>query len=116
MLAPFHLALNYDNTKLTFEGYQSTNSELSGGMLIVNSTPTQIILSWASDNPADIGFGTLIEYKFKANAGISTTLTWDTQTPGNCEYSDPDGNIFAMAFTNGNISIAANAVVSGCRK
>ncbi len=105
------LALNYDNTKLTFEGYQSTNSELTGGMLIVNSTPTQIILSWASVNPADIGFGTLIEYSFKANAGISTTLTWDTQTPGNCEYSDPDGNIFAMAFSNGNISIAANAVV-----
>ena len=106
------LVLNYDNTKLTFEGYQSTNSELSGGMIIVNATTTQVILSWASVNPADIGFGTLIEYNFKANAGISTALTWDTQTPGNCEYSDPDGNIFAMAFNTGDISIAANALIA----
>ncbi len=105
------LVLNYDNTKLTFEGYQSPNSELNGGMLIVNATATQVILSWVSTDPADIGFGTLIEYNFKADAGISTTLTWDTQTPGNCEYSDPFGNIFATAFNTGDISINANAII-----
>ena len=105
------LALNYDNTKLTYEGYQSPNSELSGGMLIVNATATQIILSWVSTSPADIGFGTLIEFNFKADAGISTALTWDTQTPGNCEYSDPDGNVFAMSFNNGGITISAGALI-----
>ena len=105
------LALNYDDSKLTFEGYQSPNSELSGGMLIVNATTDQVVFSWASVDPADIGFGTLIEFNFKANAGISTSLNWDTQTPGNCEYSDPEGNIFAMTFGSGDISIAANAVV-----
>jgi len=105
------LVLNYDSTKLTYEGYQALNSELSGGMLIVNATSTQIILSWASVNPANIGSGILIEYNFKANAGISTSLTWDSQTPGNCEYSDPDGNIFAMEFYSGNISILADALI-----
>ncbi|MCD4791480.1 MAG: hypothetical protein K8R37_15910, partial [Bacteroidales bacterium] len=105
------LTLNFDDTKLSFEGYESPNSELSGGMLIVNAIGSQVILSWVSVTPANIGAGTLIKYKFKANAGISTTLTWDTQTPGNCEYSDPDGNIFAMAFNTGDISIAANALV-----
>ncbi|MEZ5198462.1 MAG: cohesin domain-containing protein [Bacteroidales bacterium] len=105
------LALNYDNTKLAYEGYQSPNSELTSGMLIVNATTDQVVLSWASVNPANIGFGTLIEFNFKANAGISTSLAWDTQTPGNCEYSDPNGNIFAMAFASGGITIAANAVV-----
>ena len=105
------LTLNYDTTKLTFEGYQSPNSELSGGMLIVNASATQVILSWVSVSPANIGSGTLIEYNFKAGAGISTTLSWDTQTPGNCEYSDPEGNIFAMSFYNGDISISASGLI-----
>ena len=105
------LTLNFDDTKLSFEGYESPNSELSGGMLIVNATGSQVILSWVSVIPANIGVGTLIKYKFKANAGISTTLTWDTQTPGNCEYSDPDGNIFAMSFDNGDITVSASALI-----
>jgi len=105
------LALNYDNSMLTFEGYESLNSELSSGMLIVNATQTQVILSWISINPADIGSGTLIEYNFKANAGISTALSWDTQSPGSCEYSDPDGNLFALSFNNGSITIVTDALI-----
>ncbi len=105
------LTLNYDNTMLTYEGYQSLNTALGGGMLIVNATETQVILSWMSVYPANIGSGILIEYKFKANAGISTILLWDTQTPGNCEYSDPDGNLFPTFFNNGNISTVTNALI-----
>ncbi|MCF8403923.1 MAG: hypothetical protein K9H58_08260 [Bacteroidales bacterium] len=105
------LVLNFDNTKLTFDGYELPNTELSSGMLIVNSTESQVILSWASITPANIGFGTLINYKFMANAGISTTLSWDTQSSGSCEYSDPDGNIFAMNFNNGTVSTTANALI-----
>ena len=105
------LVLNFDNTKLSFEGYESINNALSSGMLIVNATASQVIFSWASTSPVNIGFGTLIEYKFKANAGISTTVSWNTQIPGSCEYSDPDGNIFAMSFVNGSISTVANALI-----
>ncbi len=105
------LTLDYDPGVLTFEGFESPNSELATGMLIVHSTGTQVKLSWASSNPADIGSGILIYFNFKTNAGTSTTLTWDTQTPGNCEYSDPLGNIFATSFYNGDISISPNALV-----
>jgi hypothetical protein len=110
-VAAISLALNYDSSKLIYEGYQAVNSELSGGMLIVNPTATQILLSWVSVNPANIGSDILIEYTFKANAGISTSLVWDTQTPGNCEYSDPEGNIFAMSFNSGDISVSNDALI-----
>ncbi|MEZ5083471.1 MAG: hypothetical protein R2750_08485 [Bacteroidales bacterium] len=79
-------------------------------MLIVNATASQVFFSWASTTPVSIGSGTLIEYNFKTGAGISTTVSWNTQTPGSCEYSDPDGNIFVMSFVNGSISTAANAL------
>ncbi|MBN2174380.1 MAG: hypothetical protein JW731_09620 [Bacteroidales bacterium] len=105
------LTLNYDPAKLTYEGYESVNSALSGGMQIICNTGTQIKFSWVSVSPANIGSGTLVKYKFKTTAGISTVLDWDDQTPGNCEYSDPDGYIYVTSFTNGNISTAANALV-----
>jgi hypothetical protein len=106
------LALIYDPAKLTFDGYQSPHAELSTGLLIVNNTGTQIKLSWGSTNPADIGNGVLIEFKFKGNAGQSTILSWDTQTPGNCEYSDLTGTIITSFYNNGTVSIAANALIA----
>jgi hypothetical protein len=105
------LALNYDPAKLTFEGYGSPHSELTGGMLIVNTTGSKVLMSWASTNPANIGSGTLVEFNFKAIAGSSTTVSWDTQIPGNCEYSSPDGFIYVTAFGNGSISVVSNALV-----
>jgi hypothetical protein len=106
------LALNYDPVKLTFEGYHSLHSGLSGGMLIINNTGNRIMLSWASTNPLNVGNGILVKLDFTGNAAISTTLTWDMQTPGNCEYSDVSGNIFTSFFNNGSVTIAANALIA----
>jgi len=105
------LALNYDPAKISFNGYSDPHSELSGGMLIVNSTGSKVIMSWASINAANIGSGILINFEFSALPGTSTTVSWDTQTPGNCEYSSPDGFIYVTSFTSGNISVAANALI-----
>ncbi len=99
------LALNYDSTKLTFMGYQELNPLLPGGLLIVNGTGTKVFFSWASTTPANIGNSTLVKLVFQGNAGINTQLTWDTQTPGNCEYSDPMGNIITSFYTNGTVNI-----------
>lgn len=105
------LVLLYDQTKLTFAGYHSVHAEMASGFLIVNQVDNKVILSWASLNPADIGSGTMIQYQFIANAGISTTLSWDTQTSGNCEYSNTNGNAVTAFFTNGTISTIANTLV-----
>ncbi len=105
------LVLLYDQTKLTFAGYHSVHAELTSGFLIVNQVDNKVILSWASLNPADIGSGTMIQYQFIANAGISTTLSWDTQTSGNCEYSNTSGNAVTAFFTNGTITTIANTLV-----
>ncbi|MCX6269459.1 MAG: T9SS type A sorting domain-containing protein [Bacteroidetes bacterium] len=105
------LTMIYDTTKMTYEGYHSVNASLTGGLLVVNHTGNKVIFSWASATSASIGTGTLVQYRFKANAGISTTLTWDTPTSGACEYSDPAGAIITSFYANANISVAANALI-----
>jgi hypothetical protein len=106
------LALQYDTTKLSFEYYDRVHEELTPGMLSVNRFLNKIYLSWASTNAANVGSDTLIRFWFKAGDGISTTLSWDVQSPGICEYSDMTGLIITDFYNNGNISITANALLA----
>ena len=105
------LTMIYDTAKMSYEGYHSLNSALAGGFLAVNRSGNKVIFSWASTTAANIGSGTLIQYRFKANAGISTTLSWDTPTTGACEYSDPAGNTITSFYVNSNITVAAGALI-----
>ncbi len=98
------LMLNYPNTVLTYLGYQNLNAALTTGYLIVNSTGSKVIISWASTTPANIGSGTLMQLRFTAIPGTSS-LNWDTGTPGNCEYSDVNGNVISSTYVNGTATI-----------
>ncbi|HOY32300.1 MAG TPA: hypothetical protein PKW80_10510 [Bacteroidales bacterium] len=100
------LALNYDSTKLSFAGYQGLHPSLPAGMLIVNGTGTTVFFSWASTTPANLGNSTLVKLLFTGNAGISTPLTFDAATPGNCEFSDPLGTIITSFYTNATITVS----------
>lgn len=101
------LALSYDPSKLTYVGHQSPHAQLSTGLLAVNSTGNKVMLIWASTTPATIGNGQLIQFIFNANYRTTAPLTWDIQTPGNCEYSTPDGVIITSFYTNGSITITS---------
>lgn len=105
------LALNYNNAVLTYLGYQNANAALTGGMLIVNSTGSKVIMSWASTTPATIGSGVLIEFRFTGVPGTST-MSWDTQTSGNCEYSDSNGNILPASWVNGTVTVQQNPQIN----
>jgi hypothetical protein len=106
------LTLVYDTTKLTYDGYQGVNSSLASGILVVNRNKNKVIMSWASSTPANIGTGSLITCRFKATTAISTTLGWDTQTPGSCEYSDINGTIITSFYNTSSVSVAANPLLA----
>lgn len=106
------LSLNYNPALLTYDGYQSANSALSVGTLVVNSTGSKVMLTWASSVAANVGNGVLIQFKFRGNASASTSVSWDTQTPGYCEYSNLTGGVITSFYVNGTITIASNALVA----
>ncbi len=105
------LVMIFDTTKMTFEGYHSVNAALNNGLLVVNRYLNKVIISWASITAANIGAGTLLQVRFKASANISTSLSWDTQTPGACEYADPNGSVITSFYNGSNISVVANALI-----
>jgi hypothetical protein len=106
------LVLQYDTTKLTYDSYYGTHTDLANGILIVNRSGNKIYMSWASTTPANVGNGVLIRYRFKANPSISTSLTWATLPQGNCEYTGSNGEVITSFFTNGTISVIANPLMA----
>jgi hypothetical protein len=106
------LALIYDTTKLTFEGYHTINPGLGGGMIAINRYANKVLFTWASTTAANLGNAILVYYRFKANTGVSTSLTWDTQTPGNCEYTNVNSTIITSLYTNANITVSSTALVA----
>jgi hypothetical protein len=104
------LVLLFDTTKMSFGGYNSVHSQLSNGFFYVNQSGNKVTLSCATLSPINISSGTLLNYRFIANPGVSTTLNWDTQTSGNCEFSDINGAVIPSVYNNGAISTITNAL------
>ncbi|MCX6257272.1 MAG: cohesin domain-containing protein [Bacteroidia bacterium] len=107
----FSLTINYNTSQFTYSGYNNLNNLLLSGNYYINAINGQVKMTWVSMNPLSIGDGLLVELKFVATAG-SSTLAWDTQTSGNCEFTDPDGNIIAGDFINGNIFVNSNPLIA----
>ncbi|MEI7982517.1 MAG: hypothetical protein WCI71_12760, partial [Bacteroidota bacterium] len=101
----FSMALSYHSSILTYNGYQNFNTNLTGGTYSVNVSGDSIYVSWYHTTATTLDNGAvLIELKFTGVPGPGV-LAWDTQSPGNCEYSDVNGLIIFSSWVDGNITI-----------
>lgn len=98
------LTFSYNPAILTFTGYQNLHPQLSSGFHSVNAWNGKVYIAWASGTPANIAADTLIRIKFTGITG-SSSLNWDTQIPGNCEYSDSTSTIVLSTYTNATATV-----------
>ena len=103
------LALSYDESLLTYDGYSDVNSALEGGNLLVNASNGVVYISWTSINGGNIGNGNLMTLHFTGATGTGS-LSWLT---GNCEYSTTDGTVIQTAFQNGSVTIYQRPTITG---
>jgi hypothetical protein len=103
-MAAMSLSLNYDNTVLTYVGYQDVNTEFGSGFLAIDATNSQVKMGYFSITPANVGDGLLFNILFTSTGGY-TDLIWDTQTPGNCEYQNLAGNNITSIYINGSVTV-----------
>ncbi|HRY33954.1 MAG TPA: M6 family metalloprotease domain-containing protein [Bacteroidales bacterium] len=111
-VASISLTLEYDPQVLDYMYYENAHPALASGMLIVNSGGTSVSLAWFSLTPVTIGDATLVAFRFAGFDGYSQ-LHWDTQTPGNCMYTDIMGTTLAAVFTDGMITFVNCAAIEG---
>ncbi|MCX6270024.1 MAG: cohesin domain-containing protein [Bacteroidetes bacterium] len=106
------LSFYYNNSILTYQGYQDLNPALASGTLLINPLANKINLAWFSLTPISISNGVLLEIKFSGNSGVSQ-LTWDSITPGACYFTDPVGNPLQANYTDGALNIGTCTHIMG---
>nr|NQU91666.1 T9SS type A sorting domain-containing protein [Bacteroidota bacterium] len=110
-VAAFSLTLYCNPGVLQFDSYQLLHPALQSGQVLFNAVSGYIFMSWVSVSPVSIGNGTLFDLCFISQGG-STDLTWDLNTPGNCEYSDIYGSVIQSTYTNGNVSVVIDPLIA----
>ena len=103
-VASLSLSLTFDPSVLTFNGFSDLNPQLENGFYSINVLNDQVKLGFFSIAPANIGSGLLVNYLFSGTPGYSA-LTWDLETPGNCQLVDLNDNILNVNYANGSLTI-----------
>ncbi len=111
-VAAISLKIGYNPNVLTYTGYQNTHPSLSSGMLLINNQNNTVQIAWFSITPVTITEDTLISFLFTAVSGTSS-LTFEQQNPGDCQFMDINGTIIPSQFANGTVSIGTCSNVSG---
>lgn len=102
-VASISLTMNYDLSVVELVGVQNPNPAFMGG-LISGGIPPRFRLAWFSLAPVNLGNDMLIELLFYAHSPGTSSLSWDTLTSGNCQYSDSVADVLPAMFTNGSIT------------
>ncbi len=103
-VASISLTLNVDPNVLTFIDYQNLNPALTFGTIFVNQFGNQVIISWFNTQNADIGDDLLMELRFNSTGGTNF-ITWDTLSPGKCQYNDVNFVQLNAVYKNGMITV-----------
>jgi hypothetical protein len=102
-VAAISLALNFDNTRVSYQGYQNVNSAVS--TMLVNQSNGTIYMTWANMSAVNLGDGTLVELRFNStNVSGNANLNWNTSM---CEYSDVTGTVLQASYYNGSVNVYA---------
>lgn len=107
-IAAISLALGYSQQALTYVGFANASPQISAGLL-VNATGGKVLASWFATSAINLNQGVLFEAKFVV--GGSSSLVWDLQTSGNCEFADINGDPIAAGYSNGAVN-ASGAVIN----
>ncbi|MCX6271199.1 MAG: S-layer homology domain-containing protein [Bacteroidetes bacterium] len=110
-MGSFSLVLSMSNSLLTFNSLYYQNPALSGGLITINPLGNKIYISWASGTQVSMGNDTLLKIRFSCESG-TTTLSWDNSLPGNCEFTDINGNTIQCTFNAGNVTTYSIPVIT----
>ena len=110
LISAISLVLQNPVQALQFVGFKDVHPSL-GTNLSISNTADRVAFAWFSVQPLTLpNQTTLVTYRFVVQSGAS--LTWDLQTPGNCEFADDNGQVRAANFANVQIQTNPAPVIS----
>ncbi len=105
-VAAVSLTMIINGSLHTYSGVSNVNPALLNGSLLVNQSGNILVVSWFSLSVASLGNGTLFNLNFNGNFVGAGTINWDSQTPGNCQFSGFSGNVIPATYVNGSVTVS----------
>jgi hypothetical protein len=103
-IASISIKINYDTTRLNYLGVRNVHPGIANALITTNAG--KFIVAWFSLNPVQIGNDTLMVVRWAASNYGTSTLQFDTQTPGNCEITNLQGTPLGVQFISGSVQIS----------
>jgi hypothetical protein len=105
-ISAMSLTLNYPGQNLRYLGYQQVNPTLSQANLLLNATivngVNQVRIAWYDLVPVNISSGNLLSLRFVVEQASFSSLEWDLNNFGMCEFADEFGDsVRNMFYHNG---------------
>lgn len=100
-VASISLTLKYSGVVMHYIGYKNLHPQLSSNFLI-NGITDEVKMTWFSLSSIQLGSATLLELEFEYFKD-DASLSWDTATSGNCQYSDSNLNTIPAHFVDGGV-------------
>jgi hypothetical protein len=105
-ISAMSLTLNYPGQNLRYLGYQQVNPTLSQANLLLNATivngVNQVRIAWYDLVPVNISSGNLLSLRFVVEQASFSSLEWDLNNFGMCEFADEFGDsVRNMVYHNG---------------
>ena len=102
-LAAISMALNYNPQAVSYVSYSGVHPSIASNFLI-NNVNGQVRVAWFDLNPVNFGPTTTL-FNLVFNVQDPSALSWNINTPGDCELGNLNGDIIPTTFNNGNINL-----------
>jgi|GEM_PF-2628461 hypothetical protein len=90
-VASVSMKIKFDTLILAYDGHTDLNPGFSGGVFLINSVHGEVIFSWFSLTPINLGNANLLTLHFHHLVNASTSIAWNDDSLGNCVLTDLNG-------------------------
>ncbi|MCX6271601.1 MAG: cohesin domain-containing protein [Bacteroidetes bacterium] len=104
----FNIAINYDNSVVSYINYSDVNDLIMPGFLQVYWTGSQIRIAWIDLQPLNIGSGLLMNLHFTYLGGTGA-FSFST---GESLFADFAGNVIPTTFVNSSVQSQTGPVIT----
>lgn len=103
-IASMSIKMIYDTNAVSYMGVRSVHPSIANG--IITATNSRFVIAWFSLQPINIASDTLLVIRWAARQQVGqSNLQFDTQTPGNCEMANVQGQVVPMQYLSGSVAI-----------
>lgn len=102
-MAAMSIRILFDSAAISYQGVRNVHPAVASAAL--SGANSRFVMAWFSLQAVSLANDTLVVIRWANNGGRSSTLQFDTQTPGGCEIANVQAQVLPVQYISGQASI-----------